>query len=54
MVLRIGQPILAAAALALLAPVAAHAEDASVERRLDAESLQYKIDQDGDYRSTFS
>lgn len=54
MILRIGRPILATALLAVLVPGAAKAEDASVQRRLAAENLDYKIDQDGDYRSTFS
>ena len=54
MVLRIGRPVLAAAALAITVAGAANAEDASVARRLDAENLTYKVDQDGDYRSTFN
>lgn len=43
-----------AAFLAVLVPVGAGASDATVERRLNEQSLAYNIDSDGDYRTTFN
>jgi hypothetical protein len=41
--------------LALAAPVAAqNAGDAAVARRLDARGLKYKVDDDGDFKVTYS
>lgn len=42
--------LLALATLIVLAPLPAHARDASVEARLDARGMKYEIDEDGDYR----
>lgn len=38
---------------ALIAP-AAHAEDASVKSRLDARGVKYTVDDDGDFKVTYS
>jgi hypothetical protein len=35
-------------------PIAAHAEDASVKRRLDQAGMKYEIDRDGDFKVTVS
>lgn len=45
-------PAALAVAMALVWP--AQAEDASVQRRLDAEDITYKVDGDGDYKATFN
>ncbi len=51
-------PLLAAAlGAALLAPVPLHAAgqgDQSVQRRLKAQSINYEIDKDGDFRITYN
>jgi hypothetical protein len=38
----------------LTLPIAAHAEDASVKRRLDQAGMKYEIDRDGDFKVTVS
>jgi hypothetical protein len=47
-------PALSLAALALATAAPAAAEDASVAKRLDAASLEYEVDEDGDYKLTFN
>lgn len=46
--------VAAAAMLSFLAPVAAGASDATVERRLNEQNLAYNVDSDGDYRTTLN
>ena len=44
-----------ALAVGLIAtPLASHAKDVSVERRLNENSMKYEIDKDGDYKITIS
>jgi hypothetical protein len=47
-------PVFAAAGLALTSAVPAAANDASVEKRLDAQGTKYEIDEDGDYKIVVS
>lgn len=42
------------AALLAGAPLAAHAEDASVKRRLDDRGVKYEIDKDGDFKIVYN
>ena len=50
------KPIAFALAAGLLAgvPLVAHAEDASVKRRLDDRGVKYDIDKDGDFRIVYN
>ena len=57
MTLRLPALFTAALPMALLAAIPAHAagaEDPTVKRRLEAQSIKYEIDKDGDFKITYN